>query len=148
MIQASVGRTPKLTAVVHRHWKQVQRTYQECNRSTSSGRATLLEMIKRKKSPSACAMVWVVSSDERVNSGASSLKPLRGAKTSLCAASTDSCTSCSQQAVAIFKYQEKTPSRDSTYRNVLPASTSKGKITSRLTTIIARVLLQLRMSAM
>ena len=65
-------------------------------------------MIKRKKSPSACAMV---------------------------------------KTVAIFMYQEKAPSRDSTYRHVLPASTSKGKLTSTMTTVIARVLLQPRMSA-
>ena len=41
LLQTSVGRTPKLAAVLHRHWTQAQRTCQECNRITSSGRETL-----------------------------------------------------------------------------------------------------------
>ena len=100
-----------------------------------------LEMIKPKKSPSACAMVWNVASDKGIHSRASSHKPMRCAKSSLHAASTHSCTTCKTQTVAIFKYQEKTPSGDSMYRHVLPASISKGKLTSTMTTVIARVLL-------
>ena len=86
-----------------------------------------LEMIKRKKSPSACAMVWIVASDKGIHSRASSHKPMRSAMSSLYATSTHSCTTRNPQAVAIFKYQEKTPSGDS--RHVLPASISKGKLT-------------------
>ena len=66
-----------------------------------------LEMIKRKKSPSACAMVWIVASDKSTQSRASSHKPMRCAKSSLYAASTHSYTTCNPQDVAIFKYQEK-----------------------------------------
>ena len=85
-------------------------------------------MIKRKKSPSACAMVWIVASDKGIHSRASSHKPMRCAKSSLYAASTHSRTTCNPQGVAIFKYQEKALSGDSMYRHVLPASISRGKL--------------------
>ena len=90
LLQTSVGRTPKLAAVVHRRNGLAKNAIAKYVLWKSNS----LEMIKRKKSPSACSVVWIVASDKAIHSRASPHKPVRCAKSSLHAASTHSCTTC------------------------------------------------------
>ena len=160
-VPVSVDQTPRALSSASNEHRQNSKACCRCSSSLDTSATILprmqqkyvlwksnsLDMIKRKKSPCACAMVWIVPFVISILSRASSHKPMRCAMSSLHAASTHSCTTRNPQAVAIFKYQGKAPSGDSMYWHVLPASISKGKLTSTLTRVIARVLLQLRTSA-
>ena len=79
-----------------------------------------------EKSPTACAMVWIVASDRSTHSRASSHTPMRCAEFAVCRIPSHAQRATRKMSPS-SSTKKKTPSGDSMYRHALLASISKGK---------------------